>query len=185
MTNEGNPPEGGQDSQRSPPVSMTNETQASVADLDVDAIAGVNSKVKALVVMVNDLEEKTKKLEEDKKKGDEALTELEAQKKKELEDMTKVITEAYGDGTKDVLGEEPTEDMIKSHFKVVEALKAKDQEETQAPPAAGEASQGNGTSQILNIPGENVTAPPHNTKNSIGDVCKIEAYKPRTREDYK
>lgn len=176
-----NPPEGGQ-AQRPPAVPMTNETQVSVAELDIDAIAAVNVKIKALVDKNNDLEEKNKKLEDDKKKGDEALTELEAQKTKELEDKTKAIVEVYGDKTKDYLGEEPTSDIIESHFKMIEDLKAKQEED--APPAAGEASQQTGTSPILQVPGENVNAPPTNEGLSIGDPCVIAPYTPITKENY-
>jgi len=185
------PGEGGQET---PLVVKTNKELISASDMSICSLAGVNASVKALIderdalkAKVNEEAEKTKALEEDKKKGDEALAELEAIKKKEREEKEKAVKEGYSDEAFEKLFPEDAitkigEDELSRHMVIVEALKVP--AET-APASDTSSKKVNEADPILKgAGGQNVNAPPHNKGLTAGDPCKIEAYAPITKENY-
>lgn len=94
----------GQGGTETPRVVKTVETPISAADMSVCALAGVNASVKALAdekealkTKTADLEKKVEDLETEKKKGDEALTELEATRTKERETKVEELKKRMGD----------------------------------------------------------------------------------------
>lgn len=158
--NESTPPAGGKDNTR---VVKTREQDISVGDMSLCSLSGVNSHVKDLVAErdglkkeIADLKTKVNELEGAKKKGDEALAELDRQKVEKKKQDLERLKEAYGEESfADIFGEKPeetSEDLIASHLKVVEKLST--DETVTGPSGTEQTAQGASAKahKILRVP---------------------------------